>query len=89
MRDALKYGRDASIAEVLTLTFQVELIKKHWNQFSRYFGDGNYEEWVRILDLLVRARKPLDHDNPEYLNETENGLVQIYCKKILQLSVPV
>ena len=85
MGDAESYGKDASLIDVMTLTFIITTIQDHWNRFKQYFENDDLEKWNQKLELIRRARNPFAHSHPEYLTATETNLVQLYCNQILEL----
>jgi len=88
MRSGSDYGQDPTITDSLGLKFVVEqLIRRSWNKFGPLFGGGDFADWEAQLNLLVRVRTPLAHDHPEYLTDTENNLLPIYCQQIIDLNV--
>ena len=87
-KNKIEYGQDSSIIDVLDLKYVVEaIIQPNWANFQGFFEGKAYAEWETPLKLLVRARTPLAHDHPEYLTETENNLLPVYCQQIVELNV--
>ena len=85
MRSADSYGRNVSLLDVLSLSFIIDTILKHWELFGVYFGGNEKKKWEEKLILIKRARNPIAHSHPEYLTSIETNLVQIYCSQILEL----
>jgi hypothetical protein len=65
------------------------IMEFYWNDgISEYFPKGDtISDWNEKLELLQRARDPLAHANPEFLNHVEIRQANIYCDEILQKTV--
>jgi len=80
-------GKKYNLLKVISIWELKNLINYFWNDgMSIHFTGIEKNELFEKMDLLQRARLPLAHSNPEYLESEEIRLAEVYCDQILKAS---
>lgn len=88
IKSEIEYNKNATLCDVFSLGFMIDVIKTNWDKFVDYFGKNGWKElneWEKYFNILKRVRTPLAHSKPEYITAAEEKLAAEACELIAEL----